>query len=165
MTERFANGGTDPDGYQRDKEGNLVMKGKGKRSEFENVGADPNFSGKDYSKKEYKAGEYARQSFWGNKSYDRKSFQGDTDGNRFQKASDLGGQSAREATGGKDFSKGYDTGSYATGSARESTQAGIVKRSNDQIENRREVFDDPDIVDWRQDRAMSIERSKSILGR
>lgn len=165
MNERFGGGGADPNGYKRDKEGNYVLK-NAKRSSFEDVGQDPNFSGKNYSKKAYKTTEYGKQqSFWGSKEYDRKSYTGNTDGSRFQKDSRLQGQSAREAANNKNFKEDYKTGAYATGDAREAGKSNLAKPSNALIDNRQEVFDQPDIIGYREQRKMTLEQSKGILGR
>jgi hypothetical protein len=40
-----------------------------------------------------------------------------------------------------------------------------VKSSNDGIENRRETFQPPEIIDWREQRSLSVDQSRGILGR
>lgn len=165
MNQRFGGGGADPNGYKRDSEGNYVLK-NAKRSPYEDVGADPNFSGKNFAKKDFKTGEYGnKQSFWGSKEYDRKSYTGDTDGSRFQKDSRLQGQSAREASNTKNFKEDYKTGAYATSDAREAGKTDLAKPSNDLTDNRQKVFEQPEIIDWREQRKMTMEQSKGILGR
>ena len=151
-------------GYKQDAEGNWKPRSD-KRSPYESQGQDPNFAGKNFKAKAYKTGDYAKKSWWGNKQYDRKSYAGNTDASRFQKTSDLQGRGAREANTAADIPDRYQTDSYATNSAREAGAAAIKKPSNDGIENRRKGFEQPEIIDWRQQRTLSMDQSKGILGR
>lgn len=150
-------------GYQKDSEGNWVPI-RDRRSPYESQGAS-NFAKKDYKKQEYKAGDYAKKSWWGNKEYDRKAYAGNTDGSRFQKASDLDGKGAREASTTLGTQDNYKTGEYATTAAREAGAQPIKKSSNDLIENRRAEYEQPGVIGWREQRSMSMEQSKGILGR
>jgi hypothetical protein len=150
-------------GYAKDAKGNWVPRND-KRSSFENQGEAAYFK-KDFKKKDYKTGDYAKKSWWGNKQYDRRSYAGKTDGSRFEKASALQGQGAREAGSAADVPGAYQTDNYATNSARETTSSAIAKPSNDGIENRRGVFQPPEIIDWREQRSLSVDQSRGILGR
>lgn len=150
-------------GYKQDAEGNWVPRSD-KRSPFESQG-ESNFAKKDFKKQEYKAGDYAKKSWWGNKEYDRKAYAGNTDGSRFQKDSGLDGKGAREASTTLDTPDNYKTGEYATTTAREAGSKPISKSSNDMIENRRNDYEQPEIIDWREQRSMSMGQSKGILGR
>ncbi|RYD42594.1 MAG: hypothetical protein EOP85_11055 [Verrucomicrobiaceae bacterium] len=146
-------------GYKKDASGNWVPRSD-KRSSFESQG-ESQFAKKDFKKQQYKAGDYATKSWWGNKEYDRKTFAGNTDGSRFQKASNLDGKGARETTTSFKTPDNYETGSYATTSARESGATRIKKTSNDLIENRRDSFEQPEITDWRQQRTVQ----RGLFGR
>ena len=149
-------------GFKKDANGNLVPKSD-KRSSFESKGQDPNFT-KDFKKSEYKTGDYAKKSWWGNKDYNLKEYAGNTDGSRFQKSSALGGKGAREAGNHANIKGPYKTGNYATSDAREAGKSPIDKPSNDGIENRRKVYEAPGIIDWKEQRSMSMDQSKGILG-
>lgn len=150
-------------GFVKDAKGNLVPKSD-KRSSFESKGQDPNFAGKDFKSKQYKTGDYAKKSWWGNKDYDAKSYAGNTDGSRFQKTSSLQDKGAREANSSANIPDDYKTGDYATSSAREARASPVKKTSNDLAENRQKVFKQPDVVDWREQRSMTMDQSKGILG-
>lgn len=150
-------------GYQVDANGNWVPRSD-RRSSFESQGESPYFKG-DYRKKDYQAGEYAKKSWWGNKDYGRQSYQGETDGSRFQQSSRLDGQSAREGGRAARTPDPYQTGTYATGSARESEAGGIARPSDAETDVRRRVYQQPDIIDWREQRALSVQQSRGILGR
>ncbi len=149
-------------GIKQDANGNMIPKAN-KRSSFE---SKSEFHGahKDFKKQAYRTGDYAKKSWWGNKSYDRKSYAGKTDGSRFQKASTLQGKGAREASRAADIPDTYQTDDYTTNTAREGSATGFKKTSNDLIENRRKSFKQPEIYDWREQRAMSVDQSKGILG-
>lgn len=150
-------------GYKQDANGKWVPRSD-KRSPFESQGASQ-YASKDYKKQEYKAGDYAKKSWLGGKEYDRKAYAGNTDGSRFQKASDLNGKGARETETSFNTPDQYKTGSYATTAARESGNKPIAKTSNDMIENRRDDYQAPEIIDWREQRSMSMDRSKGLFGR
>lgn len=150
-------------GLTQDAKGNLVPK-VDKRSSFESI-SESNFANKDYKKQEYKTGDYSKKSFWGNKEYAAKPYAGDTDGSRFQKASALQGKGAREAGSNAKIADAYQTGDYATGAAREAGATPVEKSSNAAIDNRQKTFKQPDIIDWREQRSVTMDQSKGILGR
>ncbi len=150
-------------GIVQDKQGNWVPR-TNKRSQLESRGRSAHFK-EQYGKKTYKAGEYQRKSWWGNKEYGRRQYAGDTDGGRFQTASRHDGQGARETGAAADLPGSYQTGTYGTGAARETSRAGLKKPRNAEIENRREVYQAPDVVDWREQRQLSLDQSRGILGR
>ena len=149
-------------GYVQDAEGNWKPRSD-KRSPFESQGESAYFK-KDFNKKEYQTGDYARKSWWGNKSYDRQAYAGNTDGSRFQKSSGLKDKGAREAATQGDFQQSYDTETYGTGAALEAGAKPIAKGSNANIENRRKVYAQPEIVDWREQRSLTMDQSKGLLG-
>lgn len=153
---------TENNGYKQDGKGNWVPQ-TDRRSSFESQG-DANYAKKDYKKQAYKTGDYATKSWWGNKDYGAKSYTGNTDGSRFQTTSTLQGKGAPEAGTNARIPDPYKTGSYATGAAREAGTTPIRKGSNDQIENTRKAFDPPEIIDWREQRSLTIDQSKGILG-
>lgn len=155
---------SESNGYKQDADGNWAPKND-KRSSFESQGESPYFKG-EYGKKEaYKTGEYSKKSWWGNKDYNRQSYAGNTDGSRFQKTSRLDGKGARESGSAADVSDPYQTGNYATSSAREASENGLSKPSDAETDVRRRVFQQPDVIDWREQRSLSLEQSKGILGR
>ncbi|MEO8617688.1 MAG: hypothetical protein ABI600_21345 [Luteolibacter sp.] len=159
MSERL----NEKNGYQKDANGNWIPQSD-KRSAFENKGEDPNFA-KKFNKTNYKTGDYAKKSWWGNKDYDSKTYAGNTDGSRFQKSSNLQGQGARESGNAAKIAAPYKTGDYATNTAREASKNPMAKPSNDGIENRKKTYQAPEIIDWQEQRNLSMDQSKGILGR
>ncbi|MEO6477242.1 hypothetical protein [Luteolibacter sp.] len=155
-------GGRDPNSYQKDSAGKYYIKEE-KRSPYESKG-EASFASKSYKKEEYKAGDYAKKSWWGNKEYDRKAYSGNTDASRFQTPSNLDGKGAREAGNQADIPDKYKTGGYATGDARESTAAQIPKGTSAAIENRKDSYEQPEIIGWKEQRNLNVDQAKSILG-
>lgn len=151
------------DSFKADANGNFVPQ-QNKRSSFETKGQSAYFQG-EYGKKTYKTGEYSKKSWWGNKEYGRQQYAGNTDGSRFQKNSRFGGQGARESGSAADLPGAYQTDTYATGAARETGTEKLGKPSNAEIENRREVFQQPEVLGWQEQRKLSMEQSRGILGR
>lgn len=152
-------------GYTQDDKGQWVPKDQGKRSSFEAKGESPYFKG-EYAGKEYKTGDYAKKAWLGGKSVDRKAYQGDTDGSRFVKNSRFDGQSAREGSqSAREASHTANEGghTYATGEAREAKSKTLPKPVDAESADKRYPRR-PDIVDWEQQRALSIEQTKGILG-
>lgn len=151
-------------GYKQDSNGNWIP-GDDRRSSFENVGQDPNFAGKSFNKKKFKTADYSKKAWLGGKDYQAPQYAGKTDGSRFQKSSALGSQGAREAGRDAGMRDDYRTGDYATSSARETGRDQIATSGNTLVESRQKVFQQPQIVDWRTQRSLTIEQSKGILGR
>jgi hypothetical protein len=149
-------------GYQQDANGNWTAQ-SGQRSSFETKGKSAYFEGK-YQTKTYQAPDYATKSWWGNKSYDPQKYAGNTDASRLKTDSGLSGKGAREAGTAADIHAPYQTGTYATGAARETGHDAVSKPSDTQTDIRRRVFKQPDIIDWREQRSLSLEQSRGILG-
>lgn len=163
LSQRLSESG----GYKADADGNWKPRDN-KRSSFESEGASrySTDNTNNYGRKDgYKTGEYAKKSWWGNKNYDSQAYSGNTDGSRFRKDSDLGGKGARESGGAADVPDPYQTGNYATSSAREQSKNRLDKPSDAETNVRRRVFQQPDVIDWREQRTLSLEQSKGILGR
>jgi hypothetical protein len=154
---------TEDNGYKQDSEGNWKAQSD-RRSPYENQGKTHE-AGRDFKKQAYKTGDYNKNSWWGNKDYGRQSYGGNTDGSRFQKSSGLQGKGASEAGTNAKIPSNYQTNAYGTGAAREASGGQIKKGSNTEIENRRNEYERPEIIDWREQRKLSMEQSKGILGR
>lgn len=154
---------TEDSGYKQDSQGNWIPQDN-RRSPYESQGQSAYFQ-KNFKKQEYKAGDYTKKSWWGNKEVERRTYSGNTQATRYQKTSDLQGKGAREINNVVNAPGSYDTNPYGTSSARETGVAGIAKPSNDRIENNRQSFDPPEIINWREQRSLSVDQSRGILGR
>jgi hypothetical protein len=151
------------DTFKADSSGNFLPQ-QDKRSSFESKNPSGYYQG-EYGKKAYKTGEYAKKSWWGNKQYGREQYAGNTDGSRFQKDSRFGGKGARESGSAAKLPGAYQTDNYATSAAREADNERLSKPSNAEIENRREGFQQPEIIGWQEQRKLSMDQSRGILGR
>ncbi len=150
-------------GYKQDANGNWVAQSD-RRSPYESQGNTYD-SKKEFKKSAYRTGDYAKKSWWGNKEYERQTYSGNTDGSRFEQASALQGETAPEAGNNARIPGPYKTGSYATGTARETGNKAISKPSNAIVDSREKVFKQPEIIDWRAQRNLSLDQSRGILGR
>ena len=160
MEQRFGGGKT----IKQDASGNWSADVKA-TSLPENNRQSAYFTGDSNLPKTYKAGEYAKNSWWGGKSYPREPYGGNTDGSRFQTAARAQGKGAREAKVAADSPGPYQAGAYQTGSAREASGKRFGKPVDAQTANRREDFPEPDVAGWKEQRRMNIQETKSILGR
>jgi len=152
------------DGFTKDDEGNWKTS-SGKRSSFETNRESAYFKG-DVDKKEYGGKkDYSKKSWWGDTRYESKSYEGNTDASRFQTASRYQGSGARESGSAADLPDSYKTGTYGTGAAREAGKSNISKTSDAETDIRRRVFPKPAITNWGEQRQMSVEDTKSFLGR
>lgn len=152
----------DKNGYKQDSEGNWTVQND-QRSPYESKGTTYDAK-KSFQKSTYKTGDFEKKSWWGNKEYDRKSYTGNTDGSRFQKKSSLQGEKAPEANEEAKIAGPYQTDSYATGTAREAGNSAIEKPSNAFTDSRQKKFQQPEIIDWKERRSLSVDQSKGILG-
>ena len=126
---------------------------------------NPEFKGR-WEGKEYKAGDYRKKSWWGDKDYVKKVYGGNTDASALHKESRLGGRQAGEAgSRARDAGKSYGTGAYDTGRAREEGGAGIDRPSDAETLERRGVFSDPEVIPWQQQNGMTLDETKRALGR
>lgn len=150
-------------GYQVDAEGNWKPINN-RRSDFESQGQSPYFKG-EIHQHAYQTKSIEKTSWWGNQSYQTKTYKGNTDASKFQKASSLSGQSARESLQDAGLERSYQTGSYETHAAREAAANPIARPTDAETQQRRKVFTPPEIIDWQEQRQMDIQQSKSMLGR
>lgn len=151
-------------GFVQDDEGNWKPR-INRRSSFESQGESPYFKG-DYAKKEYKAAEYTKKSWWGSKTYENKAYQGNTDGSHFAKASRFNDNKARDGSKlAREGGNAYETGDYATGTANETSKKRIDRPSDAETDFRRRVFTPPQVIDWESQRNLNLQQTKSILGR
>ncbi len=159
MSERLAESG----GYKQDDTGAWVPKSD-KRSAYDSQRESAYFKGK-IDKKTYKTGDYAKKSWWGTKEYEAKTYTGNTDGSRFQTQAIQDGQMSRYHDSKASEGGLFETKSLDRKTARESGAAEIARPGNSRVEARRGVYKAPSVMDWREQRAMSMDESRSLLGR
>jgi len=158
-------------GFTQDAEGNwkpLVNR----RSSFESKGDSAYFKGAFKGDKEYKGSktsDYGKKSWWGNKDYALKEYSGKTDASRFQKDSKYGGQTSnlgeKNSTFGDKSAREGGKGGYATKDAHEADGKILDHPSDAATDARRRVFTPPAVIDWSEQRKLSVQETKGILGK
>lgn len=123
------------------------------------------FKDKSNLAKPYQTGEYAKTTWWGKKEYERKPYSGNTDGSRFQTTARDQGVTAREANTAARLPDPYKTGTYQTNAARETGKAPYRTATDPETAARRNAYPEPEVMGWKQYRAMDIKTTRSILGR
>lgn len=156
MSERLNQTG----GYKQDSQGNWAPQ-TNQRSTFDGKGAAGGTQG-NVGKKTYQTGGLAQKSWWGNKNYGQKKYSGNTANTGLKKTSALGRKGAREGGNASSLTGNYGTGRLASRSAREGASATMANRRSSSESKRHEQ---PVIVDWKQQRSLSVEQSNGILGR
>ena len=159
LQERLSEGG----GYKQDANGQWVPKSD-KRSSFESQGESPYFKGK-VKTEGYKTGDFAKKSWWGGKDYETNEYGGNTDGSRFRSKARQEGMLARDNGKGARESGVFKTNTLDGKTARETGASAIDRPQDAETESRRGVFQAPSVIGWKEQRSMSMEQSKGILGR
>jgi len=150
-------------GYKQDSDGNWTAQSD-RRSSFESRGSSPYFSG-DYQKKSYQTPEVAKKSWWGKSEHERPGYAGNTDAGHLKTSSRHQGQGAQETGNAARLPGSYKTGNYATSTAREASGEMLDRPSDAETDARRRVFTPPSVIDWKEQRNLSMEQSRGILGR
>lgn len=151
-------------GYKQNEKGEWVPKSD-KRSSYDSQRDTPYFKDKLETMERYKTGDYAKKSWWGSKEYGKKSYEGNTDGSRFQKQARQDGQVARDNGKAARSSDPFKTNTLPRESALESRNPAIDRPTNALIESQRKTYKAPSVIDWKEQRSMNMDQSRSILGR
>ena len=151
-------------GFKRDADGNWVPRSD-KRSQFESQGAANLQSRNTVNPRNYDPAEFRKTEWTRASSKKPKAYGGDTDGSRFQQTADAQGKTSR-LSGTRARTPGrFGTNEFATNTSREDGARRLDRPADAHTENRRETFVEPEITDWRKQRDMSIEQSRSLLAR
>lgn len=159
LSERLSETG----GYKQNENGEWVPKSD-KRSAYDSQRDSPYFKGK-VEKERYQTGGYAKKSWWGSKDYGKKSYAGNTDGSRFQTTARQEGQMSRDDGRAARSTDPFATNTLARESARESRNPAIGRPSSASVESSRNSYKAPSVIGWKEQRSMSMDRSRGILGR
>jgi hypothetical protein len=109
---------------------------------------------------------YEKRSFWGRKDYTGKVYDGATDGDRFLQSAREGSKGASEGSRvSRENSKVLNPGSVDRSAARESGRAPLARPSDAETDFRRRVYQEPEVKDWRAQRALDVEDTRAMLGR
>lgn len=151
-------------GFVQDSQGNWKPS-VDRRSSFDSIGKSPYFKG-NYQTKEYRTATLKGTPWWGSKDYTTKTFsQAGADGSRFQKTARADGARSREdGMVSQADGKTVKAGDYKTGAARETKRGDIDHPADAATAARNRTFVPGDAIDWQQQRAMSLDETKSMLG-
>ncbi|MFK7850932.1 MAG: hypothetical protein AB8D78_08135 [Akkermansiaceae bacterium] len=160
MVERLSESG----GFKQDSEGNWVPKSD-KRSAYDSQRDSAYFKGK-VEKDTYRTGSYSKKSWWGSKdNYQAGEYQGNTDGSRFQTAARQDGKRARANGQNARLEGPFETNTIDPQRARESRNGRLAKPKNEYTESSRNSYKAPSVIDWKEQRRLSVDQSRGILGR
>ena len=148
-------------GYMVDKQGNWVPRNN-KRSSYENIGDSPYFSGA-VEKKAYNTNDLSKKAWWGNKEVPRPAFATSADASGYHKDSNFNGEQAH-LNHSLQTPNRIQGNTYSTNTAREASSGHLDKPSDAETDVRRRVFVQPSIIDYKEQRKLSIEESKKMLG-
>lgn len=161
MNERFNSRGKE--GYYQDGEGNWKTNNN-KRSAFESVGR-PDMAQQQYSGKAYKADRVEKASWWGNRQYEASRYAGNTSADQYKTPASGIGEDAVESGQRSLFSrKSMTTRTLDRQTARENTQSRVLDGSPSARESK-EAYDQPAIIDWKEQRGLEIKDTKSWLNK
>ena len=136
-----------------------------RRSSFEgkssSMTASQDFSGKDYTTKSYAKKRWGRDSV-----FERKQYQGNTDANQY-KMEPWFVQKQALAEGKQASAEGqtYQTSDYAKSTALEQASSRMKHPSDAETDVRRRVYEQPDIIDWKEQQGLGVKDTKRMLGR
>jgi len=148
----------------KDKDGNPVMKSD-RRSSFEgkrnNMVSNRDFNAKDYTKKSYR-----KKRWGGNTVFRRKKYQGNTDASQYKREpwfvrKQAHAQSQRARADGKR----YAVNPFRTSRAREQDGRRIAHTADAETGFRRRVFKQPSVINWKEQRGLSVKDTNRMLGR
>ena len=124
------------------------------------------FSGESKIPKVYKTGEYAKTSWWGKSEVPRQPYTGNSgEATGYKTTARDQGRGARESNAAATVPDPYQTGDYQTGKAHETGVKRLDHPSDAVTDERRRSFEEPEVMSWKQRRALDMKATKSILGR
>lgn len=150
-------------GFKQDADGNWVPKSD-KRSSYDTQRDSPYFKG-NVKKETYRTGDYAKKSWWGKKDYKAGAYQGETDGSRFQTQARQQGQVASDSGRKARLEGPYETKTLGYEAARETRTDELGRPSNAYTKSQQSTYKAPSVIDWNEQRKLSLEESRGILGR
>lgn len=149
-------------GYEVDDKGNWVPR-HNKRSQYEGRGDSAQFRG-DHSTREFDTKSLEKGSWWGSKEIDRPSYGAVSRADQQSQPSRFSGQQASLDRKLRTPAR-IEGAAHPQGVANESAARRLDKPTHAATDQRRKVFTEPEIIDYEQQRELSIRESKDFLGR
>lgn len=143
-----------------------MQKGEAGPADESSVGGNTFFQG-EFAKRDFAAKDYSKKAFWGSKGYAAKVYGGTTDGNHLRKGARANFAPGASEGGLASSASGshFETSRRTSRAAREGGSSGFSKRSDSVTDSRRKSYEQPQITDWRNQRGLTIDDTKSMLGR
>lgn len=151
-------------GYQQDAEGNWIARSD-RRSQFDGMSAAGVERSNPATGRGYHAGAFEPAEWTRATSARPQSYTGPTDGSAFRTTAAAQGKTARQSGTRSDIGGVHPTGGYRTGTADETSAPRINRTSDALTENRRDDIPPPEIIDWKSQRKLSLDQSRSMLSR
>lgn len=169
MTYQRGSKGTGMDKFQSDvqfvkKKDGSVVPNKDLRSDFD--GKQTNFGNLDFQGKEFTKKEYRNQRWAGKKQFSTKQYAGNTDASKFHHSPHFVQQQAKiQNQYVRDGEKQYGVESIAREGASEETKESLQYSEDSETNIRRKVYKQPLIMSKDEYSDMTVEQTKSMLGR
>ncbi len=164
MAERF--GGGSPMVFSQDEQGGWQPPQADKRSTFEIGDRDnPMFKGQVDRKSFHTTKEVERRAWSGAPQVAKPAFAGTPEAGNLVKRSPWDGRQDAAATAtAREAGNRFATGRFATGTAREAQARRLDHPLDALTEERRDVYQEPEVRNWQQQRGISLGDTKSMLG-
>lgn len=155
---------TEEQGYMRDADGNWVPRSN-RRSQFENRTASGTARNNPFGDRRFRANGFQTAEWTRNRSAAPEPYTGNTDGSRFQTTAAAQGQAHRQASDRANTPGPYQTPRFGTSASREDGARRLGRPADARTENRRQTPIEPEIIDWRQQRELGLDQTRSMLAR
>ncbi|MDG1356789.1 MAG: hypothetical protein P8P36_01195 [Akkermansiaceae bacterium] len=148
----------------KDEAGNPQMKSD-LRSMFEGRSSSMVMN-KDFSGKDYTTRSYAKKRWAGDRGFERKKYQGNTDASRYKMEPwFVRKQALAEGRAAGMNGQAFTTGQYDKTTAIEQGANRLARPSDAETDVRRRVFREPDIIDWKEQQGLGVKDTNKMLGR
>ncbi|MGB1874526.1 MAG: hypothetical protein ACPHNY_06020 [Akkermansiaceae bacterium] len=148
----------------KDESGNPVMKSD-LRSSFEGKTSGLTH-GRDFNGTDYSTKSYAKKRWAGASQFQAKQYAGNTDANQYKMEpwfvrKQVSAEGQRAAADGQR----YAASQYDTSAAREQASERIEVASDAETDARRQRYQQPDIIDWKEQKGLGVKDTNQLLGR
>jgi hypothetical protein len=160
MNERF--NGRGKQGYYQDSEGNWKVQND-KRSSFEQVGRST-LDDRSLRREAYPTEQFEKRSWWGKNNYQKPTYQPESSALARKTTAAAAGQKALEQNQLAKLPDERERQRFATESADSDDQARF-RDANDKATERDAQDLHPDIMDWKEQRSLQLQDTKSWLNK
>ena len=149
-------------GYYQDDKGNWKPRDD-RRSSFDGAGASAYFQGA-YQTKDCATPTFRNTAWWGSKDYTARTIQSKNAGVNHSARAD-GSRSREDGSVSPADSRRVVAGNVSTRAAGEGRKGPLKAAAASENETPEKSYVPPTVVDWQEQRALSVDQTKSLLGR